>query len=51
MEYLTIADLRKLAIHTQLAYASKPTAAQVFTNKLKQLISRAPKIRFPYGSL
>lgn len=46
MDYLTVADLRKLAIHVRCRTESVPSAREAFIKRLNQAISLAPKIRF-----
>ena len=43
---MAVTDIRKLAIHVQCRQAGKPTASELFKRNLRQLISRAPRIRW-----
>lgn len=46
IELIEVADLRKLAIHIQCRTTGKPSASDTFKRNLRQLISRAPRIRW-----
>lgn len=46
VEMIEVADLRKLAIHVSCRTTGQPTAKQLFERNLRQLISRAPRIRW-----
>ena len=45
-DYLSLSDIRKMAVRVHCINLTTPRAKETFIKRLNQLVTRAPKIKF-----